>query len=238
MSNLILHCGAGEISRDQLNKIDAPQGTNTWFPVKHGELLDAVETNLQSADYKIAKARLGVGHEGLTFFGVLDIESEIVEGVSLSVGVRNSNNKRFPMGMVCGHRVFCCDNLAFSGEVTISKRHTKFGEDRYREGISHAVHQLSTFKMQEAVRIQTLKAKTLKEEQAESIILRSYESGLVGARMLPKLITEWRNPSQDVYQERTGWSLLNCYTEVVKPRFERCPQKAAYEMMQFYALCS
>ena len=40
------------------------------------------------------------------------------------LGIRNSNNMRFPAGLALGVAPFVCDNLAFSGEVTISRRHT------------------------------------------------------------------------------------------------------------------
>jgi hypothetical protein len=45
-----------------------------------------------------------------------------------AVGIRNSHDKTFPAGLVAGTKVFCCDNLAFSGEVQISRKHTRFAE--------------------------------------------------------------------------------------------------------------
>ena len=73
------------------------------------------------------------------FFGVLDIEAPLAEGVTLSVGVRNSNDKSFPIGFCEGNRTFVCDNVAFSSEVVITKRHTRFGNDRYQEGVAAAI---------------------------------------------------------------------------------------------------
>jgi len=40
------------------------------------------------------------------------------------LGIRNSNNMRFPAGLALGVAPFVCDNLCFSGEVVISRRHT------------------------------------------------------------------------------------------------------------------
>lgn len=42
------------------------------------------------------------------------------------LGLRNSNNKRFAAGMVIGIAPFVCDNLAFSGEVKLARKHTVF----------------------------------------------------------------------------------------------------------------
>jgi hypothetical protein len=39
-SNMILHCGAGFISRDELDLIETPKATETWTPIRHGLLID------------------------------------------------------------------------------------------------------------------------------------------------------------------------------------------------------
>jgi hypothetical protein len=41
-----------------------------------------------------------------------------------TVGLRNSHDKSFPIGIAFGSRVFVCDNLAFHGEHVIRRKHT------------------------------------------------------------------------------------------------------------------
>jgi len=41
------------------------------------------------------------------------------------VGLRNSHDKTYPAGLVAGSKVFVCDNLCFSGEVRLSRKHTR-----------------------------------------------------------------------------------------------------------------
>ncbi len=129
-TSLILHCGAQELSQGDLRLIEAPESTATWFPVKHSTVLDAVDGTLDRAGFVITKSRLSVSKEGLRFFGVLDLQSHIGGTETLAIGIRNSNDKSFPIGFCCGTRTFVCDNLAFSAEIVISKKHTRFGEDR------------------------------------------------------------------------------------------------------------
>lgn len=237
MSNeLILHCGAQEVTREALATIEPPEPTDTWYPLKHATMLDAVDETLQSAGYDIAASWLSVSRQGDRFFGVLDLSSQIVEGVRLSVGIRNSNDKSFPLGFCCGTRTFVCDNLAFDSDIVISKRHTRFGECRYREGIANAVASLQQYQSTEAERIESLRNRRMSPDRANSVMLQAYERGVVGARLLPTLIKEWREPRYDDFKPRTAYSLLNCYTEVVKDRFRQQPQRSAYEMMQFQSL--
>ena len=233
---LILHCGASQIERDTLQDIEAPPPTDTWYPVKHAVVLEAVTETLAGAGFAISRSWLSVAHNNERFFGVLDLESPIVEGVHLAVGIRNSNDKSFPLGFCCGSRTFVCDNLAFDSEVVIAKRHTRFGSSRYREGIANAVAGLAQYSTGEATRIEVLRTRRLSKDAANSVMLQAYERGIVGARLLPDLIKEWREPRHEEFRPRTAYSLLNCFTEIVKPRFQSQPQRSAYEMMQFQGL--
>lgn len=203
------HTGATAVTRGDLEIIPAPPPTDTWFPVRHQEVLDCVEQTLDSAGFQIQKQQLSVSHQKQRFFGVLDLAAPLAEGISLSIGVRNSNDKTFPIGFCVGHRTFVCDNLAFSSEIVISKRHTRFGSDRFREGIASAVRKLSDYRTLEAARIERLQAQALGDHVAESIVLRAFEKGLVGTRMLKPLLREWRTPSFSEFEARTAWSLLS-----------------------------
>lgn len=105
---LCLHRGAQEVSRDVLATHDAPPPTESWFPLKHSQVLDKVGTTLEASGYRVTRERLALGRDGHRFFGVLDLDSPLVPGVSLAVGVRNSTDKSFPLGFCAGNRVFVC----------------------------------------------------------------------------------------------------------------------------------
>ncbi|MCA9085867.1 MAG: hypothetical protein KDA81_17530, partial [Planctomycetaceae bacterium] len=109
-------------------------------------MLNCVEETLDHAGFQVRRSQLSVSNNNHRFFGVLDIHTPLAEGVSLSVGVRNSNDKSFPIGFCVGNRTFVCDNLAFSSEVVISKRHTRFGNDRYQEGVAAAIERLNEYR--------------------------------------------------------------------------------------------
>lgn len=233
------HRGGEEITAEELGLIHAPPPTQTWYPIKHSDVLSAVEQTLHSAGYLISKQRLSVSNEGHRFFGVLDLQSRITDGITLAVGVRNSTDKSFPIGMCCGQRVFVCDNLAFTSEVVISKRHTRFGEERYREGIAGAVASLGQYQEDQRLFIQRLRSWELSRTEADSIILQSYEEDLIGARQLPLLIQEWRNPTHDDFRPQNGWSLWNAFTHVLGRTTQATqPAKAALTTIRLQRLFS
>lgn len=90
---LMNHCGASLVTKGDLEIIPAPPPTETWFPVRHLDVLDAVEDTLTSSGFEIRNYQLSVSHGKRRFFGVLDIAAQLADGVSLSIGVRNSNDK-------------------------------------------------------------------------------------------------------------------------------------------------
>jgi len=232
---LFTHCGSRAVTRDELALISAPDPTDTWFPIRHGDVLDTVEDMLESSGFAIAKTQLSVAKDDKRFFGVLDLRSPIADGISLSVGLRNSTDKSFPIGFACGTRVFCCDNLAFSAEIVISKRHTRFGRDRFNEGTAKAVSALHQFRAVEGQRIEAMRTRRLTDDEANSIILQAGEK-VVGWRAVPKILQEWREPAYEEFRPRTAFSMLNCMTEVLKSRFEKHPNRAAYETIELQQL--
>jgi hypothetical protein len=217
-STLMNHRGAHDVSRDELGTFPAPPPTDTWFPLPHAEVLTATQETLEGAGFNIGQARYSLSHAGARFFGTLDLTHRISDaggGVTLAVGIRNSTDKSFPIGFCCGTRVFVCDNLAFTSEIVVSKKHTRFGRERFLEGISAAVSSLNQYQQAAGAWINHLQHWDLSEDAANSYLLQAYERGIIGARLLPLVIREWRNPKFEEYQPRTGWSLWNCFTDVI-----------------------
>lgn len=183
-------------------------------------------------EYALAK-------EGAQLFGTLDIMSTIVEGVRLAVGIANSTDKSISAKFCAGERVLVCSNLAFHSEIQIAAKHSTNVEKRLNERVLMAVASLRPYCTAAQARIEQMRGRILDRNEADSIILRAFEKRIVKARSLPKLIEEWREPSHEVFETRTAWSLFNCYTEILKDRQREQPFSAAQETMAFqHLLCS
>ncbi len=154
----------------------------------------------------------------------------------MSIGIRNSTDRSTPIGFAAGERVFVCDNLAFSSEVVVSRKHTRFGERRFNDALSRAVLGLRQYQDVAAKRIEALQRFDLSEDAANSYLLQAAEKGVVGWRLLPQVIHEWRNPSHEEFKPRNAWSLFNSFTEVIKDRQKTQPARAAAETIQLQKL--
>jgi hypothetical protein len=226
-STLILHRGAQEVSRAGLEAVAPPPATATWFPISHSRVLDTALEALNAAGFQVSRTRLALARNKARFFGTLDLQSPVAAGVTLAVGVRNSIDKSLPIAFCAGSRVFVCDNLAFSSEVVIARKHTRFGEARFNEAISRAVQSLHQYRAAEAERIDRWRHSELSSDAADALLLRAYERQIITAPLLPRLIHEWRHPSFEDFRPRTLWSLFNAFTTVLAERQRTNPQQFA-----------
>jgi hypothetical protein len=220
----MLHAGGRLATIDELKACVTPKPEGRWHPTSHVQVLDSVKETLVGAGYEIKSEKYGLARNDARFFGVLDLATPLAQGVSLSVGVRNSVDKSFPLGFAAGSRVFVCDNLAFRSELLVRRKHTINGMRAFGTAISTAVASLSSFKEAEALRIKRMSEMELTPDQASHVILTAYRRGIISALQLPKVCEEWENPRYEDFKPRTAFSLFNAFTEILKPRAVTAPQ--------------
>jgi hypothetical protein len=226
-ASLVLHCGARRVERDELQAVPCPEAEGRWRPVPHHVVLDYAQTALIDAGYGIEKSELGLSKDDARFFGTLTLKAPLANGVNLAVGIRSSTDKSISLQWACGSRVFVCDNLAFSSSVVIARKHTTHGVDRYQEAICKAVSELNDYRDYERFRIAQMQQTPLTDEQAESLLLRAFEVGIIGPRALPVAIEEWRKPSFPEFEERNAWRVYNALTFALGKRAQTNPQAHA-----------
>jgi hypothetical protein len=235
-SKLVLHTGAKPVSREQLARVACPDGTDTWKPVPHLTVLDLISTMLGHAGFQIDKEQLGLTRDEHRFFGTLDLRNELAAGVNLSVGIRNSTDQSLPLGFCAGNRVFVCDNLAFSSELIVRRKHTKNGELRFREAISLAVQDLTQFHRAETRRIEFMQETSLCPYEAEAFLIAAFEQGLLSARTLRQAIAAYRKPAFDWGPQDRVWHLFNAMSLSMQPRAKSNPQQFALTTMRLMAM--
>jgi hypothetical protein len=225
---MTLHCGAREVTRDELAVVPCPQAEGRWKPVPHATVLDFAVKGLTDAGYGIKKLKLGLSRNDQRFWGTLVLESNIVHGVSLAVAVASSIDKSISLRWGYGHNVWVCDNGAWSMEKTIARKHTTNGVLRYQEAIVKAVTDLEQYRQVEEERIKRLAAWEIDDTKAESLLLRCYEAKILSPQTLPVALNQWRRPDYPDFEPRTAWSLYNAVTYALNDRQKRNPQAHAH----------
>lgn len=226
-SSLVAHKGARIVSLEELERIDAPPATETWFPVRHSQVLHTAIETLNESGFQVRRTQLALSRGNARFFGTIDLESPIATGVNLAVGIRNSMDKSLPIAFCAGTRVFVCDNLAFRSEIVVARKHTKFGQLRYHEAIAKAVGTLPQFQQKEHDRVIRFQQEAITEDRADALMLRSFDKGIVSYRQLPEVIDAWRKPAREEFAPRTLWSLEQCFTGTLAGLQKSNPQRFA-----------
>src|SRR4051794_4301193 len=98
-STLIAHCGARVVTREELDRVQAPASTATWFPVKHACVVDTARQALSDAGFAVRKEQFALSRGDARLFATLDLATALSGdgSVSLAVGLRNSTDKSLPL---------------------------------------------------------------------------------------------------------------------------------------------
>jgi hypothetical protein len=219
MTNLILHCGARHVERTQVEASPTPAASATWQPIPHRRLLELVETTLTAGGLSIKNQAHALWQEGERYFGLLEIANGVAHAdYAMVVALRNSHDKSFPAAIAMGSQVFCCDNLAFSGEVRIARRHTRFIERDLPRVVSTAVARLTDLRARQDERIEIYKKTTIDDRTAHDLIVRAIDASVLPVTQLPAVLCEWRTPKFQEFadQGHTAWRLFNSFTECWK----------------------
>lgn len=225
---LMVHVGGSKISRAELEACKTPDSSQTHFPVPHGALLQLVESSLVRLGYNIRSQEHALSHAGARYFGVLElVNGHSAKDYSLMMGLRNAHDKRFPASYCVGSRVFVCDNLAFSGDIKIARKHTRFIMRDLPTLVDGALGRLGAMRVKQDQRISKYQQTTIGDQLAHDLIIRAIDGGVVSAPKLPKVLQEWRQPKYVEFKERNVWSLFNAFTETLKDyHVQELPKRA------------
>lgn len=233
MNGLMLHCGANNVTRDAVFEVRTPEPTESHYPVPHTLLLEQVEKNLKDNGFEIVQESHALTQEGMRYFGLLEVRQKAPDlsnvaclddptvhpDYGLVIGIRNTHDMSYAAALAMGNRVLVCDNLSFSGEVLIGRRHTRNIARDIPLMIPRAFSALSVERVNMETRIECYKDTPISNEAANDFIVRSIvDEKVFPVSTLPKIVQEWRNPAHDAFKPRTVWSLVNSFTEVAKPR--------------------
>jgi hypothetical protein len=220
---LCLHTGGEEVAFSAIQKVRTPDATETHFPIPHAELVNRVRVGLSNARLEIVSESHALAKDGDRYFGLFQISKPGMDlkDYSLVMGLRNSHDKRFPAGITVGSQVFVCDNLAFSGEIKLARKHTVNIFRDLPGKVADGIGRLSQAWVSQARRFDAYKETELNDRRdVDSLLVRAIENGAITKTQITDVLNEWRTPTHQDFAPRTVWSLFNAFTEVSKGNLE------------------
>jgi hypothetical protein len=200
----MLHSGANTATREDVFASDTPDATDTHYPIPHGALIDVIEKHVAASGFEVAEQEYGLwGDNGSRMFGVWGLQSTRSgvtlgeeEDYQLVMGVRNSHDKTFSAGMAVGSRVFVCDNLAFSSEIVVVRKHTRFIMRDLDKMVAEASGKIATARVSQAQRIAAYKDAPVSDAEVHDLLIRSVDSQVMANSYIAKVLGEWRAPKR------------------------------------------
>lgn len=213
------------LTRNDLALCPVPTRTDTHQPIGHNVFIDRVEEALSFRHIRITNEEYAVSDDGMNLFAVLRVNAEY-EGVDFVIGCRNSNSKKFRIGLVTGYQVRVCTNLSFNGDFfPMSHKHTKnFNlEESVTIGIDKIQRQWNP--MKEALDYK--RTKELSDTDARVALYDLFTAAKMPISLFRATHKEYfESPSHDEFKPRTLWSLENSVTANI-PRLKPIAQYEA-----------
>jgi hypothetical protein len=220
--SLMLHAGAEVVELDALHQLPTPEATPTHVPIAHSAVVDMVTYALGFYGHDIVQQDFGVTPDGMRFFGVLSLRSPY-GGYADTVGLRNSHDKTFPIGISFGSRVFVCDNLAFSGDTVIKRKHTANAKRDLPGIVAGVVEPLQRQRVEQNAKFRRYQATALSQQAADHLLLQLYRKGVITVTKIPEVLGHFENPPFD-WGARTAWRLFNAVTYALEGRVIENPR--------------
>ena len=218
----ILGAGRSDIvSEPEVFLTTTPEATETHYPIPHGTLVETVRDVVKGARWNITDTDYALFHDNNEMFAVWRIQNgQSHPDYDLTIGLRNSHNKLFAASMAVGSYVMVCSNLDFYGEVTFGRKHTRYIMRDLRGLVERAFSKVQAMRILQDRRIEVYKDRTLSNTEAHDFLVRSVDQKIMPNSYIPRVLKEYRTPQHEEFfndgRVRTGWTLLNAYTEVFK----------------------
>lgn len=189
--------GKNHVNREQLALCVTPPAAKRFVPLPHVLLVEMTEKALKDAGFQILEEDFVTSTDGMELFGGFVIVRHDCEGPTrqLVCGVRNSNSGKFAAALVIGSRMMVCENLCFSSERKLSRRHTlnimRDLPSILATTISGLVHEWCSMEQ----RINAYKSVDLSFEQACALTTTLVDNKSLTSQKYMDVINLWRDPS-------------------------------------------
>lgn len=221
-SQLVLHRGGWVATKADLASASIPEFTDSYVPVPYLRFVEEVELHVPRFGLTITEEQFALAREGRQMFAVLSCTNGgTTKGYALAIGLRSSYDRSLAVSMTSGVKLFICDNLAFSGEVAMHRKHTANVFRDLPDLIYQMLSRVSVMRERQDAEMDAMKGRELSAPEAHHLMIEVIRARAIPASTLPKLLAAWEEPKYAEFQPRTAWSLYNAFTELAKSRSPR-----------------
>jgi hypothetical protein len=209
-----------ESAKTRALRAPLPARTDTYSPVSHAEIIEAIQANARTNNLNIIRDRTYSNTLGTRVTGFFDVEDGSdfgsVHGLKMMFGYRNSYDKSMSVAFVAGASVWICGNGCISGDLMAFKRkHTGTVATELSEKIQVGVDRMKSDFGKLNMEVDVMKNYSLTPRQkAEILGVLYFERNLVTPTQLSIIKNELTQSEH--FKEDNAWTLYNNITESLK----------------------
>jgi len=206
--------------REKLSKKGNPIVSHQ--PISHIDMIDRFRSELNARQFHVQSECHNLAKDGARYFGLFQVthgarKNETERGTI--IGLRNAHDKAFSAGICAGDAPFVCDNLIFSNEIVVARKHTgeyNFLLQEISNKITEALGKLFGMWSTQDNRINAYKEREISNSEANDLIIRAFKAKAINLQRIPDVLNQWESSDHPEFWDRNVNSLYNAFTEVYK----------------------
>lgn len=220
MSSLCLQDGAKLASPDALYRLPRADVLGSrHYPLPHYVLRDTVVRSVEERGVLIREERVALSPDGKRYFGLLTLDPGsllLPDDWTMALGIRGSVDQAFSASVCGGSHVFVCDNLAFNGEVKVSRKNTMHCRRDLPGRVESAIDRLLGSANRLAQRYDGYRNTEIREAGVDRVLMELVRNKGLPASKLPAVLSEFDEPRHAEHGNGTAWTLFNAVTQTLK----------------------
>ena len=207
-----------KVNAEQLNGIFTPEKTESFQPISHSSLVSLTRDAIERAGLSISEEEHSLARGGQRYFGGFALSGLDITGADRQIvlGLRNAHDKSFAASICVGNRMMVCENLCFSSDIKLARRHTTNIMTDLPRVLADAVGRVVSHWNDMGNRIESYKQTEITLAHAADLLIDLVDSKAFPAREIYNAVQEFRNPRHEEFKGGTLWSLYNSITENLK----------------------
>lgn len=212
------------VGYEELATLPLPPARDRFVPMAHKDLFDRAVKNLSMLNYEPVKPKFLVDHTKQKFVATFGVKRNEHAHQSLpqnfanndyqfEVGIINSNDGSMSAKLFTGTRVMVCANGQWSGEVVLSRKHTRNAGYDINRGLRDFVFELENTRRDTFANFDKLKEYDFDSKtEVHDFVVETCKRNILPWQHAPKVLEHWDNPEHVEFKDRNGYSLFNAYT--------------------------
>ena len=200
----------------------------SYQPISHNLLIDKTRKHLDDGGFTVVNECHNLAREGKRYFGLFEVTHPTRENSDRGtvIGLRNAHDKCFPAGLCAGDAPFVCDNLIFTNNVKLARRHTRNILGELDSVIARTLGKLFSFWGGQDKRIESYKSFDLTNPQVNDLVIRAYKAGAISKTKIVDVVNQWEKSDHPEFWDKNMNSLYNAFTEVYKGNLVALPKRS------------